>query len=257
MLEPLAPPLLAIAVFLLLGLIVGSFLNVVIFRLPIMLEREWAAQCAELKGEPAPPLERYNLAVPRSACPACGHRITALENVPVVSWLWLRGRCAACSARISARYPIVEAASGLLAAALIDADTKLLPDNLTLPLMWLGLIANAFGLFVPLSDALWGAVGGYVSLWTVYWLFRLATGKEGMGYGDFKLLAALGAWLGWQMLPVIVLLSSVVGALIGIILIVTRGRDRSAALPFGPYLAAAGALALFWGRPLVDLYLGR
>ena len=259
-------------VALVLGLCVGSFLNVVIHRLPKMLERRWKADCAELSGTTQPAEPRYNLVVPRSACPACGHGITALENVPVLSWLVLRGRCSACKAAIPVRYPLVEVVGGLLAVAAfwrfgatttgvaaaaflwtllaltcIDFDTQLLPDDLTLPLLWGGLVANLFGLFVPLKDAVIGAVAGYVALWTIYWLFKLIRGKEGMGYGDFKLLAALGAWLGWQMLPVIVLLSSVVGALIGIGLLVFRGRDHNIPLAFGPYLAIAGALALFFG----------
>jgi len=273
---------LALALFavLLVGLCVGSFLNVVIHRLPKMLERDWQAQCAELRKEPVPDAPRYNLVVPRSACPACGHMITALENVPVVSWLALGGKCSACKARISARYPVVEILGGLLAVAaiaafgltlkgaaacvllwtllaltMIDADTQLLPDDLTLPLMWAGLVVNLSGVFTPLASAVIGAVAGYLSLWSVYWLFKLIRGKEGMGYGDFKLLAALGAWLGWAMLPLIVLLSSVVGAVIGIALIVFKGRDHDIPIPFGPYLAVAGAITLFFGPALVKLYL--
>src|SRR6185312_13994896 len=221
-----------------------------------------------------------NLWTPRSACPACGHRIGALDNVPVMSWLALRGRCRGCGAAISSRYPLVEIAGALAAAgaiwhfgptwtglaacgflwalialALIDADTQLLPDNLTLPLLWGGLVANLFGLFVPLADAVIGAIGGYLVLWGVYWLFKLIRGKEGMGYGDFKLLAALGAWLGWKMLPVIILLASVAGAVIGILLIVFQGRDKAKPLPFGPYLAIAGALALFAGQRLIAIYI--
>jgi leader peptidase (prepilin peptidase)/N-methyltransferase len=263
---------------LLLGLCVGSFLNVVIHRLPRMLERGWQAQCAELRGETPAPDPPYNLVVPRSACPACGARITALQNIPVVSWLLLRGHCAGCKAPISARYPVVEVLGGLLAACavwhfgvtlqgiaacvflwsllaltMIDFDTQLLPDSITLPLLWAGLIANLWHTFASLPDAVIGAVAGYLSLWTIYWLFKLIRGKEGMGYGDFKLLAALGAWLGWQLLPVIVLLSSVVGAAIGISLIVFKGRDHSVPLAFGPYLAIAGAIALFFGSTLVKL----
>ncbi|HEY7903674.1 MAG TPA: A24 family peptidase [Casimicrobiaceae bacterium] len=276
----LTDPLAATVVALLVGLCVGSFLNVVVHRLPKMLERDWRAQCAELAGEAPPAADAYNLWTPRSACPGCGHRIGALENIPVVSWLALRGRCSACKAAISPRYPLVELAGGLLAAyaiwhfgptakglaacvllwtlvalAVIDADTQLLPDNLTLPLLWAGLIANLAGLFVPLADAVIGAVAGYLVLWIVYWLFRLIRGKEGMGYGDFKLLAALGAWLGWKMLPVIILLSSVAGAAIGILLIAFQGRDKATPLPFGPYLAIAGALALFAGPALLALYV--
>jgi leader peptidase (prepilin peptidase)/N-methyltransferase len=272
-------PLLATAIAALFGLCVGSFLNVVIHRLPKMLERGWQAQCAELRGEDPAPGPAYNLVVPRSACPACGTPITALQNIPVVSWLVLRGRCAGCKAPISARYPVVEVLGGLLAACavwrfgatpqgigacvflwsllaltMIDFDTQLLPDSITLPLLWAGLIANLWHTFASLPDAVIGAVAGYLSLWTIYWLFKLIRGKEGMGYGDFKLLAALGAWLGWQLLPVIVLLSSVVGAGIGISLIVFRGRDHSVPLAFGPYLAIAGAIALFFGSTLVKLF---
>ncbi|MEP7208627.1 MAG: A24 family peptidase [Casimicrobiaceae bacterium] len=262
------------------GLCVGSFLNVVIHRVPRMLERQWQAQCAELAGTEPAPAPAYNLVVPRSACPGCGRPIRALENVPVVSWLALRGKCAGCGARIPARYPLVEllgavalvaavlrfgptwqglAAAGLLWALLaltfIDFDTQLLPDNITLPLLWAGLLVNLWELFAPLTSAVIGAVAGYLSLWTVYWLFKLLRNKEGMGYGDFKLLAALGAWLGWQILPLIVLLSSAVGALIGIGLIVTKGRDHNVPLAFGPYLAIAGAIALFGGRALTAIYL--
>jgi leader peptidase (prepilin peptidase) / N-methyltransferase len=273
-----ANPYAAAAIALIVGLCVGSFLNVIVHRLPRMMERDWRAQCAELRGE-SPPEENppaYNLAVPRSACPECGHRIGALENIPVVSWLALRGACRACRKPISVRYPLVELLGGLVAAyaiwrfglswkgvaasvllwtlialTFIDFDTQLLPDSLTLPLVWAGLIANLAGLFVPLGDAVIGAVAGYLALWAVYWLFRLIRGKEGMGHGDFKLLAALGAWLGWQMLPLVVLLSSVVGAVIGITLMVFKGRDHNVPLAFGPYLAIAGAIALFFGPALI------
>ena len=261
------------------GLCVGSFLNVVVHRLPKMLERDWKAQCAELRGEAPEAMPAYNLFVPRSACPACGRQITALQNVPVVSWLVLRGKCAACKAPISPRYPVVEVLGGVLAAyavwrfgvtprglgacvllwtllalTMIDFDTQLLPDSLTLPLLWAGLLVNLWGGFSPLPDAVIGAVAGYLSLWTIYWLFKLIRGKEGMGHGDFKLLAALGAWLGWQVLPVIVLLSSVVGAVIGLLLIVFKGRDHNVPLAFGPYLAIAGAIALFFGPTLGKLF---
>ena len=263
------------------GLLVGSFLNVVIHRLPKMLEQSWADECSALRGEEPAERPKYNLVVPRSACPACRHQITALENIPVVSWLLLRGKCSSCKVKISGRYPLIEIVAALLALAAayrfgptpqavavigllwvllaltaIDIDTQLLPDNLTLPLLWAGLIVNSFGLFIPLSTALWGAILGYLVLWSVYWAFKLVTGKEGMGYGDFKLLAALGAWLGWQMLPVIILLSSVVGAIVGISLIVMRGRDRNIPIPFGPYLAGAGALAVFFGNALLGAYFG-
>jgi len=280
MIDALLDPAAATAVAAVIGLVVGSFLNVVIHRLPRMLERGWHAQCAELRGEPPADAPPYNLVVPRSACPHCGHRIAAHENIPVLSWLMLRGRCSACGSRISARYPAVELIAGTLAAlaiarfgptwqglaacgllwtlvalTFIDADTQLLPDDITLPLVWAGLAVNLFGLFVPLSESVIGAIAGYLSLWLVYWAFKLVRGKEGMGYGDFKLLSALGAWLGWKMLPAIVLMSSAVGAVIGIGLIVSRGRDRASPLPFGPYLAIAGAIALFAGAPLSRLYL--
>jgi leader peptidase (prepilin peptidase) / N-methyltransferase len=266
----------------LVGLCVGSFLNVVIHRLPRMLERGWQAQCAELAGDAPAEQPAYNLVVPRSRCPACGHAIGALENIPVLSYLFLRGKCLACKTPISMRYPLVELVTGLLtlcavqhfgltriglaacvllwtlvALTFIDFDTQLLPDNLTLPLLWTGLLANLFGALpsVSLRDSIIGAIAGYMVLWTVYWLFKLIRGKEGMGYGDFKLLAALGAWLGWQMLPLIVLLSSVVGATIGIGLIVFKGRDHRIPLAFGPYLAIAGVIALFFGKSLSALYL--
>jgi leader peptidase (prepilin peptidase)/N-methyltransferase len=273
-------PAIALPAAAVVGLCVGSFLNVVIHRLPKMMERGWAEQCAELAGREPEPQPRYDLVVPRSSCPSCGHRIGAAENVPVVSWLALRGRCSSCKARISARYPIVELAAGalavaaiwhfgptwkglaacgflwtLIALAFIDADTQLLPDDLTLPLLWAGLVANLFGLFVPLASAVIGAVAGYLALWTVYWLFKLIRGKEGMGYGDFKLLAALGAWLGWPMLPQIVLVSSVLGALGGLLAMALHKRDGAAPLPFGPWLAGAGAIALFFGPAINALYL--
>lgn len=264
-----------------LGLLVGSFLNVVIHRLPKMMQRESDNYVASESGKPLPHEDRYNLMVPRSACPQCGHRITALENVPVVSYAVLGGKCSACKTPISPRYPIIELLTGLLSALLvwrfgsgiaglgalvfvwfliamtfIDADTQLLPDDLTLPLLWLGLLINLNATFVPLSEAVIGAAAGYVVLWAVYWLFKLTTGKEGMGYGDFKLLAALGAWLGWKMLPIIILLSSAVGAVVGIALIVLARRGRDIPIPFGPYLAAAGLLALLYGKQLTETYLG-
>ena len=275
----LLDPVVATAVAAVVGLLVGSFLNVVIHRLPKMLERGWQDQCAELRGETPEARPRYNLVVPRSACPSCGHQITAAENVPVLSWLALRGKCSQCGTPISMRYPVVELLGAILAAGaiwrfgpnwsglaacaflwallaltFIDFDTQLLPDDLTLPLLWGGLLANLFGLFVPLREAVIGAIAGYLVLWTIYWLFKLIRGKEGMGYGDFKLLAALGAWLGWKMLPLIILGSSVVGALIGIALVAFKGRDHNVPLAFGPYLAIAGAIALFFGEPLVRMY---
>ena len=264
-----------------LGLAVGSFLNVVIHRLPLMMEAEWRAQAAALHDEVIVETPRFNLVVPRSRCPACGHGISALENVPLVSWTSLGGRCSACKAPISPRYPAVELLAGLasamvawrfgptlacaagllltwslIALAFIDFDTTLLPDSITLPLVWAGLGFNLSGAFVPLAAAVIGAMAGYLMLWSVYWLFKLATGKEGMGYGDFKLLAALGAFLGWQMLPLIVLLSSVVGAVVGIGLIILARRGREVPMPFGPYLACAGFIALLWGHELTRMYLG-
>ncbi len=263
-----------------LGLLVGSFLNVVIHRLPKMLEMGWQAQCAELRGEETANSEPYNLLAPRSACPHCHHAISAMENIPVISYLLLRGKCRGCGAAISPRYPIIEAVSGilcgfaawhfgfglaaagallliwaLLALTAIDFDTQLLPDDITLPLVWTGMLFNLYGAYTTLHDAFLGVVFGYLALWTIYWLFKLTTGKEGMGYGDFKLLAALGAWLGWQMLPLIIILSSMVGAVIGIILIVAVKRDRDIPIPFGPYLAGGGLIALFWGQNLTQNYL--
>jgi len=263
-----------------IGLLVGSFLNVVIHRLPKMMEREWQQQCAELNGQEVPVTSPYNLVVPRSACPHCGHAISALENIPVISYLLLRGKCAGCADPISPRYPIVEAVSSLLSAyaawhfgfglagiaaivliwtlialTFIDFDTQLLPDSITLPLLWLGLLLNLNNAFTSLPNALIGAVAGYLLLWSVYWAFKLTTGKEGMGYGDFKLLAALGAWLGWTMLPLIILLSSLVGAVVGIALIVFAKHGRNIPIPFGPYLAGGGLIALFWGQALTQSYL--
>jgi leader peptidase (prepilin peptidase)/N-methyltransferase len=273
-------PALFTALALAIGLVVGSFLNVVIHRLPKMLERAWEAECAELRGEPVQAGERFNLAVPASRCPHCGHAIRAWENIPVLSYLFLRGRCAHCQGSISPRYPIIELASGivtayaawrfgyglhtvalwvlawtLIALTFIDVDTQLLPDNLTLPLLWLGLLCNSFGFFAPLRDAVWGAAGGYLFLWSVYWLFKLIRGKEGMGYGDFKLLGALGAWFGWQMLLPIILLSAVVGSVVGVSLVMTRRLHGSTPIPFGPYLAGAGFIVMFWGRPLQALLI--
>jgi leader peptidase (prepilin peptidase)/N-methyltransferase len=280
MTELLAQPAAFAAVAAFLGLAVGSFLNVVIHRLPLMMERSWQAECAELRGEALPAEDKLTLATPRSRCPHCGHPISALENIPVVSWLFLRGRCRGCGERISLRYPLVETATALLTAfaawhygfgvqaagaiaflwamialAAIDFDTQLLPDSITLPLLWAGLLLNLFGTYSDLRSAVIGAMAGYLSLWIVYWGFKLATGKEGMGYGDFKLLAAIGAWLGWQLLPLTILASSFVGALVGIALIVFARHGRNTPIPFGPYLAAAGVIALFWGKTLTDTYL--
>ena len=262
----------------LLGLLVGSFINVIVYRLPIMLERAW--QSSELPNEL--PTEAFNLAVPRSHCPSCAQQLSASENVPVVSFLFLRGRCRHCKSRISARYPLVEIAGSvasilvamtfgftastlaflafawfLLALSLIDLDHHLLPDDLTLPLLWLGLLVSAFNLGLPgvsLFDAVIGAAAGYITLWSLFWAFLLGTGKEGLGYGDFKLLAALGAWLGWQAILPVLLLASLAGAAIGLILIVFGGRERSAPLPFGPFLAAAGFVMLIWGPQVRALY---
>ncbi len=265
----------------LLGLAVGSFLNVVIYRLPKMMQHGWMAECAELRGEPPPLAEKLTLATPRSRCPHCGHVIAAVENIPILSYLFLGGRCRACHAPIGLRYPLVEILSGVLsgyavwrygaswagvgallfiwgmiALTFIDFDTQLLPDTITLSLLWAGLMLNLGGTFTDLKSAVIGAAAGYLSLWTVYWAFKLVTGKEGMGYGDFKLLAAVGAWLGWQMLPLAILASSMVGAVVGITLIVFARHGRNIPIPFGPYLAAAAVIALFWGKPLTQQYLG-
>lgn len=269
-----------IGLAMIVGAMVGSFLNVVVYRLPRMLERQWHDECAHLHGETVSPRPAYNLATPGSACPKCDHAIRWFENIPIFSFVIQRGRCNHCHAPIAARYPMVEGFTALAAAftigffganttgvaalvlvwslialALIDFDTQLLPDNITLPLLWLGLLWNLDGGFVPLEDAVIGAVAGYLLLWSVYHLFKWVTGKEGMGYGDFKLLAALGAWLGWGLLPIIILASSVVGAVIGTAMIVLAGHDRAQPLPFGPYLALGGGIALFWGNALVQAYL--
>ena len=265
-----------------LGLLVGSFLNVVIHRTPIMLENAFRHECSCLDipadGE-YPPAPRYNLVFPRSTCPHCNHLIGALENIPLLSWIWQRGKCRHCQAAISPRYPLVELLSALisgwlawhygptlhmlgallfawflLALIFIDADTSLLPDSLTLPLIWLGLLFNLSSTFTSLPEAVTGAMAGYLSLWSVFWLFKLATGKEGMGYGDFKLLAALGAWLGWKMLPVIILLSSVTGAALGLLMIILARHGFGKPMPFGPYLGIAGFLAMHWGTPLLSWY---
>lgn len=266
----------------LLGLVVGSFLNVVIHRLPKMLEHDWLRQAREMlhPGEPQPAQPVYNLVLPHSHCPHCQAEIKPWQNLPLISYALLRGRCGNCRERISPRYPLVELLTALLsmlvawqygfgwpaagillltwalvALSLIDADTQLLPDAIVLPMLWLGLIANSFGLFTDIHSALWGAVFGYLSLWSVYWLFKLVTGKEGMGYGDFKLLAMLGAWGGWQVLPLTILLSSLVGAILGIIILKARGDSNSTPLPFGPYLAIAGWIAIIWGDWITGTYL--
>ena len=263
-----------------LGLMVGSFLNVVIHRLPKMLANEWEAQCAALREDTPAEQPKYNLVLPRSACPSCGTMISAWQNIPVASWLALRGRCANCKAAISARYPLVEVLTAALSGyavwhfgatwaglgallfiwaltvlTFIDFDTQLLPDSLTQPLLWAGLLFNLSNTYVSLGSAVVGAIAGYLALWSVYWLFRLVTGKEGMGYGDFKLLAAIGAWLGWKILPLTILLSSLVGAVVGIALIVFARHGRQVPIPFGPYLAGGGLIALFWGNDLTNAYL--
>lgn len=263
------------------SLAVGSFLNVVIHRLPRMLERQWRAELADLNGqEYTDSALAYNLVVPRSQCPSCGQQITALQNIPLLSYLLLRGRCAGCKTRVSLRYPAVEALTGVLSAyiawrfgptwttaaallfawamialAFIDLDTFYLPDDITLPLIWAGLLVNMGGAFADLESAVIGAVAGYMTLWSVFWGYKLATGKDGMGYGDFKLLAAIGAWLGWKMLPVVILLSSFAGAIVGIALIVFARHGRNVPIPFGPYLVLGGLVALFWGEPLTRYYL--
>jgi leader peptidase (prepilin peptidase)/N-methyltransferase len=273
-------PVLFVTAVTVMSLAIGSFLNVVIHRLPKMLERQWRYELSELNGQEVAAGPRYNLMVPRSACPACGHAIGALENVPLISYFALRGKCAGCKARISPRYPLVEALTGVLsgyiawrygftwqtlallvfvwsmiALAFIDLDTFYLPDDITLPLVWAGLLANMGGLFVDLQSAVIGAIAGYLALWMVFWGYKLATGKDGMGYGDFKLLAAIGAWLGWKMLPVVILLSSLVGAIVGISLIVFARHGRNVPIPFGPYLVLGGLIALFWGDQLLHYYL--
>lgn len=273
-------PLIFIIAATVAGLMIGSFLNVVIHRVPKMMEAEWQRNCTELRGEEAAAPVRYSLLTPASTCPACGHAIRAWENIPVLSYLALRGKCSACKTRISPRYPLVEALSGLIAGLIawrygfgllpmaamvftfflialtfIDFDTHLLPDDITLPMLWLGLLVNIGGGFVDLQSAVIGAMAGYLSLWSIYWLFKLVTGKEGMGYGDFKLLAAIGAWFGWQLLPAVILLSSLIGSAIGIALIVFANHRRNVPIPFGPYLALGGIAAVFWGPQLARLYL--
>jgi len=268
-------------IFGIFGLLIGSFLNVVIYRLPKMMQHEAENFVAHETGKELPHTTPYNLVIPRSACPHCGHQISAMENIPVISYLAIGGKCRGCKAPISIRYPLVELATGFLSASMIwhfgsgiaglsamvfgfmlialtmiDADTHLLPDDLTLSLMWLGLLVNLNGTFSSLPSAVIGAAFGYVSLWSIYWAFKLITGKEGMGYGDFKLLAALGAWMGWSMLPVIILLSSIVGAAVGLTMIVLAKLGKDTPLPFGPYLAGAGLIALIWGKQLTQLYLG-
>ncbi len=274
-------PILFISLCATVGLMVGSFLNVVILRLPKMMEREWHQQCAELRGETIETLPPLSIAKPRSACPHCQHKITSLENIPILSYLVLRGRCSQCNTSISPRYPIIEALTGIIsgfvawnfgygflalaalifvwamiALAFIDLDTQLLPDDITLPLLWAGLLVNLGDGFTDIRSAIIGAVSGFLALWSVYWCFKIATGKEGMGYGDFKLLAVIGAWFGWKMLPLVILISSLVGAVVGIGLIVITKHGRNVPIPFGPYLVGGGLIALFWGNQLNHTYLG-
>jgi len=278
----LTDPVYLSAVAVLFGLCIGSFLNVVIHRLPKMMERQWRAECAELNDTavPLPPQEKYNLVIPRSACPSCGRKIKAVENIPLLSYLLLGGKCSGCKAPISMRYPVVEALCGalsgyaawrfgatlagagallfvwaMIALAFIDLDTFYLPDDITLPLLWAGLLFGIGAAHTDLKAAVIGAAGGYLALWSVYWLFKFATGKEGMGYGDFKLLAAIGAWLGWQMLPLVILVSSLVGAVIGILMMVFARHGGQTPIPFGPYLATAGVVALFHGQAINKHYL--
>lgn len=268
--------------FTVMGLLIGSFLNVVIYRLPLMLEAQWKAECAELADTELPVTEKFNLNVPRSRCQKCGHQIRWFENIPVLSYVFLRGKCASCATRISLRYPLVELTTGalffycaskwgvtptavvwsgfaatLLALALIDWDTTLLPDDMTLPLLWGGLIAALLQwTSVPLADAVWGAVGGYMSLWLIYWAFKLATGKEGMGFGDFKLFAALGVWFGWQALIPIILMASVIGAIVGIVMKFSSGLREGGYVPFGPFLAGAGLTVMFFGPGAILRFIG-
>ncbi len=266
----------------LLGLLIGSFLNVVILRLPKIMEDSWRTQCCEFLeiADTDPEKKKVGLVFPASHCPKCLAPIRAWQNIPVVSYLFLKGQCANCKVNISMRYPIIELTTALLSAfviyqfgptytgasvlvltwclivlTVIDIDTQLLPDSITLPLIWAGLILSHLGFLTSLPEALWGAVFGYLSLWSVYWVFKIVTGKEGMGHGDFKLLAALGAWLGWQMLPLVIMLSTVVGSVLGISYIIVKGRDKNIPIPFGPYLAIAGWIALIWGEPLMQTYL--
>ncbi len=274
-------PLVLIPAVLILGLVVGSFLNVVVYRLPIMMERQWKSECCEFLeiADSEKKQEPFNLVAPNSTCPNCGHKIQPWENIPVISYLFLGGKCSNCKAHISIRYPLVELATGIFSAiaawqlgygpgllpallftwclvtlTLIDADHKLLPDNITLPLLWLGLLVNSQGVFTDLTSAVFGAAAGYLVLWSVYWLFKILRGKEGMGYGDFKLLAALGAWCGWQQLALIIIFSAGVGAILGALFLMSKGKDKSEPIPFGPFLAIAGWIAFLWGDSIVNSY---
>jgi leader peptidase (prepilin peptidase)/N-methyltransferase len=275
-------PAVFITLCIIIGLMVGSFLNVVIVRLPKMMERAWLQQCAELRGEKIETLPVLNIASPRSMCPSCGHKITILENIPVISYLFLKGRCSQCQAKISIRYPIVEAFTSIIsgfiawhfgysvmtfaaliftwamiALAMIDLDTQLLPDDITLPLLWMGLLVNLTGSFTDIRSAIIGAVAGYLFLWLIFWIFKFATGKEGIGYGDFKLLAAIGAWFGWSMLPLVILFSSLSGAIIGVGIIAASKEKRNVPIPFGPFLALGALIALFWGNQLNHMYFAQ
>lgn len=275
-------PLFYLSFIFILGLLVGSFLNVVIFRLPIMMEKDWKEQCCELleidnkdKNNTA-----FNLIFPRSKCPDCGHQIKSIENIPIISYLFLRGKCSNCKNKISLRYPLIELTSAitvsivafyfgvtlqtvfaiiltwsLIALSMIDFDHQLLPDDITLPFLWLGIVLNIFNIYTDLQSSVLGAIFGYGILWLVYITFKIVTGKEGMGHGDFKLLAMLGAWFGWQSLPLIIILSSVVGATVGILLIVFKSHNRTSAIPFGPYLAIAGWISMLWGSYIMSAYL--
>jgi len=273
-------PVIFISFSVILGLLFGSFLNVVIYRMPKIMEREWHNNCLTLQGKEVPEQTPLSLSLPRSSCPKCNHTITALENIPIISYLFLGGKCKGCKTKISMRYPLVEALTGallgliayqfgytyttlfawiftlaLITLTFIDYDTQLLPDDITLPLLWIGLLFNLNGGFTDLKSAVIGAIIGYLILWSIYWLFKIATKKEGMGYGDFKLLAAIGAWFGWQLIPAVILLSSVLGAAIGIALIAFKGKSGQTAIPFGPFLALGGIAALFFGQQLASFYL--
>jgi leader peptidase (prepilin peptidase) / N-methyltransferase len=270
-----------IAVVAIIGLMVGSFLNVVIYRLPKMIERSWQLQCAELRGESVETIPAFNIATPRSECPNCKHRITFWENIPILSYIFLRGRCSECHFPISIRYPLVEVFTAMLsgfvawhfgfgwlllaalifvwaliALAAIDIDTQLLPDDITLPLVWLGILVNMHTGFTDLHSSIIGAIVGYLSLWIIYWIYKLITGKEGMGYGDFKLLAAIGAWLGWSVLPLVILLSSLVGGIVGLGLIIISKHNKNVMISFGPYLAGGALIALLWGQSITHAYFG-
>lgn len=273
-------PILFITLITILGSLIGSFLNVVIYRLPVMIMQDWRQQCADLNNEELAPTEKFTLSDPSSHCPKCNHQITTLENIPIISFFMLGGKCRKCKTNIAARYPLIEGFSALLSGlvawqfgfdwaclgallltwtlitlSFIDIDHQLLPDSITLPLMWLGIIFSFFSVYTNIDSSIIGAIAGYIFLWLVFHVFKLVTGKDGMGDGDFKLLAALGAWLGWSLLPTIVLLSSLVGAIVGILLIVFRNHQRDTRIPFGPYLAAAGWVSLMWGQHINVLYI--